>query len=138
MGFRVQRLRFLLLSTVYILLQSPFVFSASTPDAIVYLKKDPLPREINHIVAETLYTEIDGIPEPNREVGLYMRGVGGENVIEAGKFGPGKRVIVSGAPWGDVNIRTGPGMMYDMLTIVHNGDELEVLGKERWYQVYNV
>ncbi|OGQ35585.1 MAG: hypothetical protein A3F16_04385 [Deltaproteobacteria bacterium RIFCSPHIGHO2_12_FULL_43_9] len=135
MGFRVQRLRFLLLSTIYILLHSPFAFSASTPDAIVYLKKDPLPQEINHIVAETLYTEIDGIPEPNREVGLYMGGVGGESVIEAGKFGPGKRVVVTGAPWGDVNIRTGPGMMYDMLTIVHNGDELEVLGKERWYQV---
>src|SRR3989344_2557398 len=108
MGFRATKRQFLLLFNIYFLLQAAPVFSATTPDAIVYLKKDPLPQEINHIVAETLYTEIDGIPEPNREVGLYMGGVGGESVIEAGKFGPGKRVVVTGAPWGDVNIRTGP------------------------------
>lgn len=135
MESKARRREFFLLFGLSILFLNPNVYSASNPDAIVYLKKDTLPQAINSIVAETLYTEIDGIPEPNREIGLYMRGVGGENVIEAGKFGPGKKVVVTGAPWGDVNIRTGPGVMYDMLTIVRNGDELEVIGKEKWYNV---
>lgn len=136
MGLSTRGLRLTLLSLFCLLSNIHFAFAATTPDAIVYLKKDPLPQEINNIVADTLYIEIDSVAEPNREVGLYMRGVAGENVIEAGKIGgSGKRVQVVGAPWQDVNIRSGPGVMYDMLTIVSNGDELEVISKDRWYHV---
>ena len=44
------------------------------------------------------------------------------------------RVIETSTGW--LNVRTGPGTSYDILTKVNVGDELEIVGEEpEWYQV---
>jgi len=44
------------------------------------------------------------------------------------------RVIETSTGW--LNVRTGPGTSYDILTKVNVGDELEIIGEEQeWYQV---
>ena len=70
---RLIRSAFLILLSIPLILPH-FVSEAAAeePAAIVYLKKDPLPREINHIVAETLLVTIDSQPEPN-QYGLALQ-----------------------------------------------------------------